>query len=80
MPDSHKSLNLVTVFKPTVGQEQEIKTQASWAVAILIPAHFGRMSLSNLGKLEFLHSQCLIANAKSFLSVQCCSINDDEVA
>ena len=37
------------------------------------------MSLSNLRKLGFPHSQCLIANAKSFLSAQCSSINDDEV-
>ena len=74
-------MSLNPVFKLHNTTKQEIKTLASWAVAvaILIPAHFGRMSLSNLGKLEFSHSQCLIANAKSFGSFQCCSINDDEV-
>ena len=67
------------MFKLHNMTKQEIKTLASWAVAILIPAHFGRMSLSNLGKLEFSHSQCLIANAKSFGSFQCCSIDDERV-
>ena len=46
------------------------------SVGMLIPAHFGRMSMSILDKLGFSHWQCLIADAKSFRSFQYCSIND----